>query len=152
MRHIWLLAHLVGFVMWLGAAAAAMAMGIAGRREAREHLGVVARQQAVVYRAVMMPGVLLTVASGLVLTLMVYGGPGTAATVSPALMAMQATGLAGAVVVLVFGIPAVSRVGSLDPVRDGPLFDRLRRKASRLGMASATLGMAALVSGAWMRP
>jgi hypothetical protein len=151
-RRFWLFIHLLGFVMWLGSGLVAMTIGIASRREPRENLGVIARQLALAYRAVMMPGVLLTVASGLILTLMIYGGPGSAALVSRWLMAMQATGLLAAVLVLVFAVPAASRAAGLDPAGpQGALFDALRRKTARLGMVSGVLGLAALVTGALMR-
>lgn len=153
MKAFWIFAHLLGFVMWLGAAMAAMAIGVSGRREPRENLGVVARQLGAVYRLVMMPGALLTVASGLVLTLMIYGGPGSTMTVSHWLMAMQGTGLLGAVLVLVFVVPAASRAAAVDPV--GPraaVFDALRQRTVRLGMVASLLGFLALVTGALMRP
>lgn len=153
MKQFWLLSHLLGFVMWLGAAAAAMAMGVAAKREPRENLSVVARHLAVIYRSVMLPGVLLTTASGLVMTLTIYGNPGTAATVSHWLMAMQALGFAAAVVVLVWVIPAASRAASVDPV--GPkaaVFDGLRARTARLGMVASLLAFLALVTGAFLRP
>jgi hypothetical protein len=138
--------------MWLGAGLVAMAIGIASRREPRDNLGVIARQLALSYRVVMMPGVLLTVASGLILTLMIYGGPGSVALVSRWLMTMQATGLVAAVLVLVFAIPAASRAAGLDPAGpQGPLFDALRRKTARLGMVSGVLGLVALITGVIMR-
>jgi hypothetical protein len=152
-RHLWIFAHLLGYVLWLGAAAAAMGIGISARREPREHLALVARQLAVVYRVVMMPGVLLTVVSGLVLTLMVYGGPGAAAAISHWLMAMQATGLIAAVLVLVWVIPAASRAAAVDPTGPhGAVFDALRRRTARLGMIASALGTIALLTGALMQP
>ena len=152
MRHFWFFSHLLGMVFWLGGGAAAMTIGIYSRREPRENLGVVARQLALVYRVIMMPGALLTVASGLVLTLMIYGGPGSAAAITHWLMLMQATGLIAAVVLLVFGIPAASRAASLDPMGAlGAQFDRLRAKAARFGMAAGILALIALLSGALMR-
>jgi hypothetical protein len=150
-RALWVFAHLLGFVMWLGAALSAMAIGITARREPRENLAVVARQLAVVYRLVMMPGALLTVASGLVLTLMVYGGPGTTLTVSHWLMAMQGTGLVGAVLVLVSVVPAASRAAAIDPTGPrGAVFDALRARTARIGMLASSLGFVALVTGAMM--
>jgi len=151
-RHIWLFAHLLGMVLWLGGGLAAMTMGIYSRREPRENLGVVARQLALVYRVVMMPGALLTVASGLVLTLMIYGGPGSTALVTHWMMLMQATGLLAAVLLLVFGIPAASRAAAVDPTGPHALqFDAIRAKAARVGMVAGILALVALVAGALMR-
>lgn len=153
MRQLWLFAHLLGSVLWLGAAAAAMAMGAAARREPRENLGVVARQLAAVYRAVMLPGVALTIASGLVMTLRIYGSPGSAAMVSHWLMAMQALGVVAGVLVLAWVVPAAARAASVDPV--GPkaaAFDALRQRTARIGMVASTLALLALLTGAFLRP
>jgi len=152
-RYFWVFAHLLGFVLWLGAGAAGMAMSIASRREPRENLGVVARQLATVYRLVMLPGVLLTLASGLILTLMIYGSADQALRVSHWLMAMQGIGLVAGVIVLAFLIPVASRAALVDPTGpQGPAFDALRGRARMLGMISGILALLALVTGAAMRP
>jgi hypothetical protein len=153
MRQVWAVAHWLGFVLWLGGGLSAMAIGLSARREPREVLGTIARQLAIVYRAVMLPGAVLTVASGLVLTLMVYGAPGAMAAVGAPLMTMQGTGLLAAILTLLFIVPAASRAARLDPLGPhGPRFDALRRRTARLGMISGVLGLIALISGALMRP
>jgi hypothetical protein len=92
-RHLWLFVHLLSIVMWLGGALGAMAIGLHARGEPRDQLNAVARSLAVLYRRVILPGAVIGVASGLVLTLVAYGGPGAMATISHWLMAMQGAGL-----------------------------------------------------------
>lgn len=152
MRQVWAFAHLLGFVLWLGGGLSAMAIGIRARREPRDVLGTIARQLAIIYRVAMMPGALLTVVSGLVLTLMIYGAPGATAAIGRWLIVMQGTGLLAAIITLVFIVPAASRAARIDPLGPhGAHFDALRRRTARLGMISGALGLIALLSGALLR-
>lgn len=148
MRHLWIFIHLLGFTLWLGGGLSSMFIGIAARREPRENLAVVARMLATNSRILMLPGSLGTLVSGLVLTLMAYGGPGSSLAVSHWLMTMQAFGLIGAIITLVFLVPNGGRIAQVDPVGQAAQFDRMRAKQARLGMISGLFGMAALIAGA----
>ena len=152
MRHFWIFLHLLGYVMWLGGALGAMAVGLSARREARDQLGAAARLLASIYRSVILPGALATVVSGLVLTLIVFGGPGATAAVNQPLMVMQGTGLIAALITLIVLVPNASRILRVDPVTQAAQFDALRAKQARLGMISGFFGLAALMAGALGRP
>ena len=89
MNSLWLFLHLLGFTMWIGGGLASMFAGIAGRQEDRAGLGVVARVQAAIHRVLVLPGAVLTVLSGLMLTFRVTGAYATANTW---LIVMQGTG------------------------------------------------------------
>ena len=150
MRHFWIFAHLLGFVLWLGGGVAAMMLGLALRRASRDQLGQGARYLAVLYQRLMMPGSVLTVASGLILTMIIYGsGMGA---VSHPLMTMQAAGLLGAMLTLLMLVPNAGRLTRLDPVTQAQQFDALRQRQARIGMLSGLLGLIALVTGALGRP
>ncbi len=151
MRHLWILAHLLGFTMWLGGGLSAMFIGLASRREPRDRLSTAMRMLAAVYQALVLPGSLLAVVSGLVLSLLMYGGP-TVAGVSHWLMAMQGTGLLAGLVTLVVLIPGAGKLVRIDPVAQPDLFDALRKKQARFGMISGLLGLLALFAGAMGRP
>ena len=151
MRHLWILAHLLGFTMWLGGGLSAMFIGLASRREPRDRLSTAMRMLAAVYQAMVLPGSLLAVVSGLVLSLLMYGGP-TVAGVSHWLMAMQGTGLLAGLVTLVVLIPGAGKLVRIDPVAQPDLFDGLRKKQARFGMISGLLGLLALFAGAMGRP
>ncbi len=151
MRHLWILAHLAGFTMWLGGGFSAMFVGLASKREPRENLGTAMRMLAAIYQALVLPGALLAVVSGLVLSLMMYGGP-TLAGVSHWLMAMQGTGLLAGLITLLVLVPGAGKLVRVDPVAQPELFDALRKKQARFGMISGLLGLLALYAGAMGRP
>jgi hypothetical protein len=151
-KHFWLFLHFLGFVMWLGGALGNMFAGIRSRSEPRDQLNAVARTMGAVYRMVILPGALLTVVSGLVLTLVVYGGPGAMLTISRWLMAMQGFGLIAALITLIGTIPTAARVTRVDAVTQAPQFDALRKRTARLGMISGAFGLLALIAGAMNRP
>jgi len=151
-RHFWIFAHLLGMVMWLGGGLAAMALGIALKRFDRSDLATGTRLLATVYRQLMLPGSVLTVASGLILTLIMYGGPLAIAGMNHSLMAMQGFGLVAGLITMIALVPAAGRLTRIDPVSQAPLFDALRARQARLGMISGVFGLLALIFGALGRP
>lgn len=148
MRAFWYFLHLLAQVAWVGGSLAVMAVGIAGRREAGDHMGVVARLQAAIYRTLVGPGALTTVLSGIVLTLQLYNRV-TAVGLSPWLMTMQAVGIAGALVALVHTVPTASKLARLEPT--GPTaaaFHGIRRRVTISGMAQGTLALIGILTAA----
>jgi hypothetical protein len=96
--------------------------------------------------------VVLTVISGLLLTLRLYGGAISAAGYPVSLMVMQGAGLLGAVIAIGVTVPTTGRLTRLDP--QGPhaaVFASLRQKASISGMVTGVLAMVALIAGALLR-
>lgn len=152
MNGLWVFAHLLGFTLWLGGAFASMAAGIAGKREERAQQAAVARLQAALHRLLIGPGALLTVLTGLMLTLRVYGALNNSGSPSGWLAVMQVAGLIGALLVLFVAVPTAGRLGRLDPTgAQGPLFDELRARQAIIGSVGGTLGLIALLAGALVR-
>jgi hypothetical protein len=152
MMRFWLFLHLLGFTMWLGGGLASMVAGIAAKREGREALGGIARTQAAVHKAIIAPGALLAVLSGLILTFSVSGRLGELAAPSAWLMVMQGAGALGALLVLLVGLPTASKLGRLDPTGQGAgYFDELRQRQRIVGSVAGTLALIALVAGALVR-
>ena len=152
MRHLLLFLHLVGFVLWMGGGFAAIQLGMAMRRAPRTGLVAMVVLQGKFLRAQILPGVLLTVLSGLLLTLRLYGSATAAAGFPAALMVMQGTGLLGALLVLVVMLPTHTRLARLDPLgAQAPLFDALRGRAALGGSLAGALSLVALVTGALLR-
>ena len=152
MRHLLIFLHLLGFVLWLGGGFAAMHVGIAMRRAARAELASLVGVQVRLLRAQILPGSLLVVLTGILLTLRLYGSATATAGYPTGLMVMQGAGLLGAIVVLVVMLPTVSRIARLDPLGpQAPLFDALRNKAAVGGMVAGLLGLVALIGGALLR-
>jgi hypothetical protein len=152
MIRFWLFLHLLGFTMWLGGALASMVAGIVSRREDRAGLGAIARAQAAMHKAVIAPGAILTVLSGLILTFSVAGRTGELVGFNPWLMVMQGSGLLGALLVLLIGLPTAAKLARLDP--QGPaaaFFDELRNRQKIVASVSGTLALVALGAGAMVR-
>ena len=152
MMEFWLFLHLLGFTLWLGGGFAAMLAGIAGKREDRQGLGTVARLQAAFHRVLVAPGALLTVLSGLILTFSVTGRTGELVGFSVWLVVMQGTGIVGALLALMVGLPTATRLARLDP--GGPnsaFFDELRQRQRVVSSIAGGLALVALVAGAMYR-
>jgi hypothetical protein len=148
----WLFLHLLGFTMWLGGALASMVAGLASRREDRAGLGAIARSQAAVHKAIIAPGAILAVLSGLILTFSVAGRTGELVGFNLPLVVMQGAGLMGALLVLLIGLPTAAKLARLDPQGPGAaFFDELRQRQKIVASVSGTLALAALVAGAVVR-
>lgn len=146
------MAHLLGFVLWMGGGFAAMTVGIAMGSAPRTQLQAMAGIQGRLHRALILPGVLLTVISGLMLTLQLYGTATSAAGFPVPLLVMQGAGLLAAILALVVNFPAVSRLSRFDPVGEyAPLFNALAKRARLSGLLTAVLALTALISGALLR-
>ncbi len=120
----------------------------AGREETVLLLSVMGR----IHRAMLLPGVVLTILTGLLLTLQLYGGAIATAGYPVPLMVMQGAGLVAGAIVLGVTFPAVTRLMRLDP--SGPhaeAFVSLRNRAAMSGMIAGMLGMIALISAALVR-
>ena len=152
MIRLWLFLHLLGFTMWLGGGLAVMVAGVASKREERAGLGAVVRAQAAVYKAIIGPGALLAVLSGLMLTFSVSARIGELVGFSIWLLIMQGAGVLGALIVLLIGLPTAAKLSRLDPMGAGAAyFDELRQRQRVVGSVSGTLALLALVAGALVR-
>jgi hypothetical protein len=148
----WLFLHLLGFTMWLGGALAVMVAGVAARREDRAGLGAVARSQAATYKAVIAPGAILAVLSGLILTFNVSARMGELVGFNLWLVVMQGAGVLAALLVLLIGLPTAARLARLDPEGQGAAyFDELRQRQKIVGSVAGVLALLALVAGALVR-
>lgn len=151
MNTTWLSLHLMGTTAWLGGLLAALALRQSAAREDPAHGGVVARASAAIYLILVGPGAMVTVVSGLILTLRLYG-EATSVGLSRALMAMQGLGLVAAMISLIVAVPTASRLARLEPV--GPAAALCAQLAGRLRLAdlvALALGIAAVVAGAAAR-
>jgi hypothetical protein len=148
MVRLWLFLHLLGFTMWLGGSIGAMFAGIAAKVETRQGLGAIVRAQASVQRLIIGPGALITVLSGLMLTLNVSSRFGESEGVGPWLMVMQVAGLAAGLLTLFVIIPTGARLARLDPETHAAAFDQLRKRMRLVATISGILGLTALLAGA----
>lgn len=152
MRHVLLSLHVLGYILWMGGGFAAMSAGILMQQLPRHELGVAVLMQGRLMRGLILPGAVMVVLSGLILTLRLYGSATAASGFPTALMVMQGTGLLAAGITLVVSFPAVTRLSRLDPAGPhAPLFDALRQRARLSGIVSGGLAVVALVSGVLLR-
>jgi hypothetical protein len=150
MRAFWYFAHIAGYSIWIGAALAAMVLGIASKREPANASGTASRLHMSLYPTLIGPGAILSLVSGLFLTLQLYNRV-TAVGLSQWLMAMQGLGLLASLIVIVFALPAASKLSRLDPERDPDLYPPLKKRLVLVGMGSGILAMLALLTGALYR-
>lgn len=152
MRHLWLFAHIFGFVLWMGGGLAAMNTGFALRNATRTEMAPLIGLLGRVHRAMILPGSVLVVISGLIMTLRLYGSATSVNGYPIPLMVMQGAGLLAAAMVLVVSAPTIGRLVRLDPAGEhAPLVAALLRRAELGGMLTGLLAMTALVSGVLLR-
>jgi hypothetical protein len=138
------LAHILGFVLWLGGGLGTMVIGLRSKVEDRAHTDVLIRTLHRLQRNLILPGVLLTVASGLYLSMpRMQTGALTAW-----LMLMQGCGIVAALLFFFVIRPASSRLATMSAVGEqASRFDALRKRAAMGGMITGLLGFLALLGG-----
>ena len=150
MSPVWRLVHFLAFVAWLGGGLGVMIAGITMNRLDRSLWGGVADVQAALYKYLVGPGSILTVASGVVLTLRMYGA--LSGQTPPWLGMMQGMGLLGALVTLLGAMPAASKLARLEPLGGtAAAFDAARTRLRITGMIGGLFSCLALVAGALYR-
>lgn len=136
MSAFWATLHFVGFTAWLGGLLAVVALRGNGPADL-----------SAVYRTLVGPGAMLTVVTGLILTLRLYG-EATSEGLSGGLMTMQGLGLVAAMISLIVSVPTASRLVRLDPV--GPsatLYGQLDRRLRLTDLLVLGMGLAAIAAG-----
>jgi uncharacterized membrane protein len=146
---LWLFLHLLGVAWWMGGGFSSLVVSIAARAEARPALATVMRLQWAIARYLVFPGSLLTVVSGLFLTMRLINTPGMG---SGWLVTMQGLGMVGALLALTVLVPTAAKLSRLDPAGEhAAYFDRLRKRQWYTGEVAALLGLVALLSAAIYR-
>lgn len=150
MSSIWRFLHYASFIAWIGGALAALVASSAMRRLDRPFWGGIAEVQGAIYRVLVGPGAMVSVATGLMLTFGMYGV--LSVRVGPWLGSMQGLGLLGALVTLLAAMPAASRLSRMEPTGESAAaFDRVQRRLTIAGSTGLALALAALVAGALYR-
>lgn len=150
MSGIWRLVHFLAFVAWIGGALGVMMAGITMKRLDRSLWGGVADVQSALFRYLVAPGSILTLASGVVLTFRMYGA--LSGQSPPWLGMMQGMGLLGALITLLGAMPAAARLSRLEPLGESAAaFDAARSRLRITGMIGGFCTFLALVAGALYR-
>jgi len=143
MTPLWATLHFAGFAAWLGGLLAVLVL----RRGTTATPGEASPDLSAVYRALVGPGAMLTVVTGLMLTLRMYGEV-TGDGFTRGLMAMQGLGLVAGMLSLIVSVPTASRLARLEPVGpSGALYRQLDQRLRVTDLIVLGLGLAAIVAG-----
>ena len=149
MNGVWHFVHYITFIMWLGGALAAMVTGISMKRIDRSLWGAVVDAQAAIYQVLVGPGAIGVVLSGIVMTVRIYGQM-SGGQANSWLGTMQGAGVVGALVTLLGAMPAAAKLSRLEPIgTQQAAFDAQRKRLAMMGSIGGTLGIIALVAGAF---
>lgn len=137
-------AHIFGFTLWMGGGLASSVIGKRAMSEDRAHVDSLIRSLAGIQGGLMLPGVILTIVSGLYLSMpRMQTGALTAW-----LMLMQGAGIVAALLFFFVVRPAVSRLTRMSAVGESAgRFDAIRKRAAMGGMIAGILGLLAMIGG-----
>ena len=142
--------HLLGQALWIGGGLAAMTLAIASRNEDPAVKAGVYRLLARLNGVVIAPGALITVLSGLWLTMTMARRGRGAELGEPGLAVMQGLGIVAGILVLLVALPTgnlLARVAEPDQAgRFPPVFERLRKRQAIVSSIAGALAVLALVA------
>lgn len=148
-------AHFLGQALWIGGAMTAMIIAVGVRRESSEVRAVTFRLLYRVHALIVGPGALLTVGTGLLMTMQYASNGMSGALSSPGLWIMQGAGLIAGLLVLFISVPTAARLGSLavasDDGRLPPAFERLRSRQATVSSVAGALALLSLFAGVVLR-
>jgi uncharacterized membrane protein len=148
--NVWRLVHYLAFVAWIGGALGVLWAELVMKKTDRSLWGGIADVQAALYRALVGPGSILTVASGVVLTFRMYGA--LSGQSHPWLGMMQGMGFLGALITLLGAMPAAGKLARLEPLGEtAAAFDAARNRLWITGIIAGICSLLALVAGALYR-
>lgn len=150
MRGFWLLVHVLGFTLWLGGGMAMMIAGVTAKGFAPAERLAVYRVIGNVFRALVGPGAIGVVVSGLFL-LMPYMKSGA---MPMWLNLMMGVGLLGAILAVGVVMPTAARLArlELDPRGELPeAFAGLRKRQVMFASIAGGLGIVAVIAGTVLR-
>lgn len=140
-------AHFFGLAMWLGGALTAMVLAMSTRGESADVRAVAYRLLARVHSAVIAPGALITVLSGLALTMSLATSGGGELLSTPRMMVMQGAGLLAGALVLFVGLPTAVKTARLAMVTEqGELPAEVEALRKRQAVVSSIAGVLVLLS------
>ena len=142
--------HLLGQALWIGGGLAAMTLAIASRNEDPAVKAGVYRLLARLNGVVIAPGALITVLSGLWLTMTMARRGRGAELGEPGLAVMQGLGIVAGILVLLVALPTgnlLARVAEPDQTgRFPPVVERLRKRQAIVSSIAGALAVLALVA------
>ncbi len=140
--------HFFGSALWIGGAIAAMIMAISSRKESVDVRAGVFRLLANVQTIAIGIGSLMTLGSGLLLTVKLAQAVGAESVMTPRILVMQVAGLVAGLLVLLVSIPTAVKMKALAvPTESGelpPAFERYRKRQAAVSSVAGALAVIAL--------
>ena len=140
--------HFFGLALWIGGAIAAMIMAISSRKESVDVRAGVFRLLANVQTIAIGIGSLMTLGSGLLLTVKLAQAVGAESVMTPRILVMQVAGLVAGLLVLLVSIPTAVKIKALAvPTESGellPAFERYRKRQAAVSSVAGALAVIAL--------
>ena len=140
--------HLFGMSLWIGGMVTAMVLIVGARAEGGSSKMTAFRWTGRIYSLVVGPGALLTVLTGLLLTMSLAQRMGSEAMARPGIWVMQVAGLVAGVLVLFVAIPTAANLARMAAeAGEGeppPAFEKMRKRLSAVAHAVALLVVVAL--------
>ncbi|MFQ5705102.1 MAG: hypothetical protein ACE5HT_13920 [Gemmatimonadales bacterium] len=145
--------HFLGMSLWIGGGMAAMIMAVTSRGESVEIRAGVFRLLARVQSSAIGLGALLTLGSGILLTMRLMGTQGADAVMAaPRIWVMQSAGLIAGLLILLVSVPTAIKMRMLaTPTQNGellPEFERYRKRQAVVSSVAGVLALIALFAGA----
>jgi uncharacterized membrane protein len=142
--------HFFAMCLWLGGMVAAMVMAIAAQSESVSSRLSLFRVLGKVYSFVIGPSAIVTVLTGVALTMSMTQQTG-ADTASMGTWVMELTGLLAGIVVLFAGLPTATKLGRLADMADEsgppPAFERMRKRLDVISYVVVALFVLSLFFG-----
>lgn len=137
-------AHIFGFTLWMGGGLASSVIGKRAMSEDRANVDTLVRTLRGIQGGLMLPGVILTLLSGIYLSMpRMQTGALTAW-----LMLMQLCGILAALLFFFVVRPTTARLANMSAVGENAgRFDALRKRAAMAGMIAGILGLLAMIGG-----
>ena len=139
--------HILGVCLWIGGAVAALVLVVGSRAESVDVRAGVYRLLVRIHSLVIAVGALLTVGTGLLLTMWLMQRAGGEVLAAPRMWVMQGAGLLGGLLVLLVGLPTAVKMGNLAvPGERGEMLPQFERYRKRQAIVSSVAGVLALVA------
>ena len=139
--------HLLGMSLWIGGMVAAMVLSFNSKRETGRTRQAALEWMGRIYSLIVGPGALVTVVTGLALTMSMAQRMGSEVMARPGMWIMQATGLLAGLLVLFVALPTakgLSRVAAA--AGDGELPQLFGQMQQRLSIVVHVVAVLVIIS------
>jgi uncharacterized membrane protein len=146
--------HFLGVALWIGGAIAAFTVARSIGSQPAEARRIFWPHVARIHALVIGPGAMLTVITGVLLTMSLVNRGMTEVMARPGIIIMQGAGIIAAVIALFVGVPTANQLGALGRGDDAlgsdgtQLAARLRKRQAIASSVAGVLTLVALFAGA----